>query len=723
MSRLPAVLAFVAITLVCAVLLMIPEQPARPNILLVTIDTLRADRLGAYGHPLASTPNLDRLAREGTLFEEALSAAPITLPAHTTLLSGLLPPSHGVRDNGAYSVPDSLDMMAERLTALGYESEAFVSAVVLAKRYNIQQGFQRYDDSLWSEEDPKMFMIRERQAVDTVDAALQGFNTWQAKPDRQPFFTWVHLFDPHEPHRAPGAFSQTAATPYDAEISYADQQVGRLLDALREAGELDNTLVIVTADHGESLGEHEERTHAVFVYRATIRVPLIIRQPVRFPRERRISTPVHHMDVLPTVLAAVGAPDPSLPGRDLRQFFAGAAPDRALYSESKLSELGFGMAPLYAIREQGFTYIRAPRPELYELATDPTETRNLIAVPAFATQGANLDLSLDEVFADSAKRAHAVVDNPLTRESIEMLQSLGYLQPSSEREGVAGMDPKDGVRIYNRLDSARKAAQHEDWVRAERLSQAILDELPKHASARGVLAAALLNQGKVDEAKHQYSQMLADNPGEFRILAALASLEVGSGNLDVAEQLFESALSMAPKFIEALSGLGLISMMRGNEAAAEAYFAQVLAIDPDFPGVHRLLGDRFFERGEFANALSAYERSLAGNAEDYRTLLQAAASARRSGYPERAHQYLDQAMVLRPERFAGIYNKACLLALQQRLDEALPLLDRAIELEPSVAALLTQDPDWQATLSDPRIQARLVKTAPTRRREPKAEEP
>ncbi|HRG16028.1 MAG TPA: sulfatase-like hydrolase/transferase [Pseudomonadota bacterium] len=697
-------LAALALLLLLTTLLSIPAESSRPNVLLVTIDTLRADRLGAYGFVPARTETIDRLAREGTLFEEALSAAPITLPSHSTIMTGLLPPAHGVRDNGAYSLPDRALTLAERLRAAGYATQAFVSAVVLSKRYNINQGFDLYDDALWSEEDPRLFMIRERRASDTIDHVLTWFEQWRSDRRRAPFFTWVHLFDPHQPHQAPGWISASSPSGYDAEITYADRQLGRLIDALRASGELDRTLVVLTADHGESLGEHGEKTHAVFVYRATTHVPLILRYPKRFAPDRRVATPVHHVDIAPTVLATLGMPtDPGLQGFDLGA--ARSLPERALYSESLLSEVGFGMAPLFAVRERNHTFIRAPKPELYDLAVDPGETRNLHPVPGHRERADALDLSLQALLDRSGQLALGATRNPLSEESIEMLRSLGYLQSAESRAGVAGMDPKDGIHIYNQLEAARHAGQQAEWARSEEIARDILAQVPGHASARGVLALALLNQGRADEARDQYLQLIAQNPAEFRVHAMLGSIALRGGDLDVAIRHYQDALAAAPKFVEAMSGIGLVAMMRGDEPEAKSWFDRILAIDPEFPDVHRLLGDLYFEQERFADARAAYAKALALFPDDYRTLIQAAASARRADAGDEARTWLQQAVRLRPERWVAHYNLACLDAVQGRAEQAFAALEVAMGLEPDVVGLVAADEDWKHLRDDARLKA------------------
>ena len=707
-------LASVVIAAVAIGLLKLPQESVRPNVLVVTIDTLRADHLGAYGFVLAHSDTIDQLAHEGTLYEEALSAAPITLPSHSTIMTGLLPPAHGVRDNGAYALPDAANTLAERLHDVGYATQAFVSAVVLAKRYNIQQGFDAYDDELWGEEDPKLFMIRERRAADTIDRALAWFDDWKGQAQRKPFFTWVHLFDPHQPHQAPGWISARSPSGYDAEIAYADAELGRLIDALRRSGELDRTLIVLTADHGESLGEHAEKTHAVFVYRATTHVPLVLRYPRRFAPDRRVATPVHHIDIVPTVLATLGlAPDPNLPGLDLASVDADARkPSRPLYSESLLSEVGFGMAPLYAVREREHTFIRAPRSELYDLTEDPAETRNLIAVPGHRELADALDLSLQSVLDGAEQQALGATRNPLSQESIEMLQSLGYLQSAAARESVAGMDPKDGIHVYNLLDSARKAGQQGQWPASERISREILAQVPGHASARGVLAVALLNQGRVDDARDQYLQLIAQNPREFRVHGVLGSIALRQGDLDGAARHYQDALAVAPTFVEAISGLGLIAMIRGDDAAARNWFDRVLAVDPDFPDAHRLLGDLYFEQQRFADARDAYAKALALLPGDYRTLIQAAASARRADAAASARDWLQQAVRLRPERWMAHYNLACLDAIAGAGDDAFAHLRDAVALEPDAISLAMIDNDWAQWRGDARFKAMVSNGRP-----------
>jgi arylsulfatase A-like enzyme/Flp pilus assembly protein TadD len=667
-----------------------------PNVLLITVDTLRADRLGAYGYSRAKTPNVDRLADEGTLFTDAIAAAPITMPSHASIMTGLLPPAHGVRDNGAFALSDDAVTLAERLKAAGYETRAFVSALVLNRRYNLNQGFESYDDDLWAEDDPKLFLIRSRHANRTMDRVIEWFDKWYEEPQRKPFFAWVHLFDVHQPYHPPGWARAVTPTLYDASMAYVDAEVGRLLQTLRVTSLLDDTIVVFTADHGESLGEHEEKTHAIFVYDATVRVPLIIRYPGpgRFRAGLRYDGPVRHVDIVPTLLDALRLPGAEqTQGVDLLPMTLGKAPRRELpqYSESLLSELGFGMAPLYAVRENGYKWIRAPRPELYDLKRDPQELNNLY--PQAKEISAKLDAELQKLLDDSRSRAIASRDNPMNKETLEALQSLGYLQGPQERKDMGGMDPKDGILLYNRFEEARHLAQDEKWVEAETALRAILADQPRHTSARNILALTLMRQGRLADAKAQYLQTLNEDQDQARIYLMLATIAMIEDKLDEADTYLHEALRVSPQFAEAASSLGMVELLRGNETAARAWYDKALAIDPTFPHAYRRIADIYYDRGEYAAALKNYRLALERSPRDFRSMVQAGNSARFLGDEATARRYYEQAALLRDDTWIATYNLACLSAVRGDKDKAIALLREAVQRGMSMRGIAARDKD------------------------------
>jgi choline-sulfatase len=685
-----------------------PPARVRPNVLIVTIDTLRADRVGAYGSKTARTPTLDRLAAEGLRATDAIAQAPITMPSHASLFTGLYPPTHGVRDNGTAALSDGVVTLAQQVHGAGYTTHAFVSAVVLSRLYGLDKGFASYDDDLWAEDAPRMFMIRERPARRTADRFLEWFERWKADR-RDPFFAWVHFFDPHQPLEPALEDRVGATSPYDAEVTAADRATGRVIDALRAAGVLDDTIVIVTADHGESLGEHGEATHAIFVYDATVRVPLIVRHPATLPAGRVYDGPVRLIDVMPTLLGWLGVPGAEhTQGVDLLAAWKGSAPPPLVpqYTESLLSELGFGMAPLHAIRKDGFKWIRAPRSELYDLRADPGEVKNLHPSTDTRLTGiaAELDKELEAVLQASQPRGNAR-ENPMTRETLETLQSLGYLAPGAVRRSMAGVDPKDGIATYNRLEDARHAGQERDWPKAEAIAREILAKLPDHVAARNVLGLALVRQRKYDDARETYQRSLQTEPDQFRIHANLGSLALRARDLDTSEKEFKIALDQNPRFVEAMLNLGLIASLRGSRAGAEEWYRKADEVDPGLPSTARRFGDLYYEEGDYKQALAHYERALQLSPRLFPALVQAGSSARRVGDPARAATYFEKAAALRTDSWVPWYNLACLRATQGEVDAAFRALDESKRRGLRDRDLIQQDPDLTPLRGDPRFAA------------------
>jgi choline-sulfatase len=691
-----------AVVIVIIALAFSCRRPTRPNVLVITIDTLRADHLGCYGFPLARTPAIDKLASESVRFTDAISAAPITMPAHSSIFTGLFPVAHGVRDNGAYALGENAVTLAERLRDADYTTHAFVSALVLNRRYNLNQGFETYDDDLWAEDDPKLFMIRERQAPKTADRFLQWFGDWD-KTRTKPFFTWIHFFDPHQPYRPSATDAALAVSPYDAEIAGVDRQIGRIVETLRAKGVLDNTLLILTADHGESLGEHGELTHAIFVYDATVRVPLLMRYPNAFaPRVYEGST--RSVDIVPTVLGILGLPGgESTDGHDLGAAIRGkeTAPVLSQYSESLLSEVGFGMAPLFAIRSGGYKYIRAPRPELYDLRNDPRELHDLHAsLPRVA---ANLDAQLTQLMKDSSRHSVKAAANPMTRETEESLQALGYLASRGERSAMQGIDPKDGLPLHNKMEEARHLAQRREWAKAEALLLEVLAVTPRNVSALNVLGLVAIKTGDADKAIKYYEQSLAIDPHQFRVLGVLGGIALTRGELDHSRDEFKAALAVNPHFAEAMANLGFIEALRGRDIAAQQWYAKGIAADPAFPRVYRRLGDLYYDRKDFAQAYANYTKVIQLTPSDVRAIIQAGNCARRLGRNSEADALFHRAELLRPQGWIPTYNRACLMAIAGKPEDALTTLIALTARHPVPLALVERDQDLAAVRLLPRF--------------------
>jgi arylsulfatase A-like enzyme len=428
------------------------------SVLLVTLDTTRADRLGCYGHPGARTPVLDRLASEGVRFENAFADAPITLPSHASVLTALFPFEHGVRNNGNFRLSERFPTLATVLRDRGYRTGAFLSSFVLDRRYGLARGFETYDDRMDAAPESAPTPEAERRGDRTV-LALGGWLEGRAA-DGAPFFAWLHLYDPHEPYRPPPPFRETIADPYDGEIAFADAALGQALDKLGTLGLRDKTVVAVVADHGESLGDHGEETHSMFVYDSVIRVPLVFWGPGLLPAGRTVGTPVRTIDVAPTLLDLVEAPSLASPhARSLRSLIQGrsAAPPPAVYAETYVPQLYMNGAPLRAVRDERYKLIDAPRPELYDLARDPGESQDRYRdEPKIA---AALRSELDRLTGGSPG---AMSTGPVDAEAAEKLRALGYVGAGSEplRTPSAGLkDPKDLVAVFNRLRRADEAVR------------------------------------------------------------------------------------------------------------------------------------------------------------------------------------------------------------------------------------------------------------------------
>ncbi|HWX24309.1 MAG TPA: sulfatase, partial [Vicinamibacteria bacterium] len=391
---------------------------ARKNLLLVTIDTLRADHLGAYGDKDASTPTLDALARRGVLFENAHTVAPLTGPSHATILTGVYPPVHGVRDNATFVLGSSHPALASVLKSRGYTTAGFVAALPLIGAFGFSQGFDTFSEEFHA--DPSLGQEAKRPGNEVVDAVLR----WLGTPKTAPFFAWVHLYDPHAPYAPPPPFlDRFRDRPYDGEIAFADAQVGRILEALSRSKQGQETLVAVLADHGEGLGEHGEKTHAVLIYESTLRIPFILAGP-GVPSGRVVKEAVGSVDVVPTLLGLLGVEAPAgLPGRDLRPALLGRPLlPRALYSESLFGRLNCRWATLRGLTEGPFKLIDGVAPELYDLEKDPGETQDLAGSSAErVTRMRNTLGAALKVMAPAGDRAHALQLSP---EQEERLRSL-----------------------------------------------------------------------------------------------------------------------------------------------------------------------------------------------------------------------------------------------------------------------------------------------------------
>jgi len=619
------------------------------NVLLITLDTTRADRIGAYGYAPAETPRLDRLASEGVLFEQAITPTAFTLPSHSSIMTGLYPPYHGVRLNGGLALADVQVTLAERLAASGYRCGAVVGAFVLDQRWGLKQGFDHYEDDIEREPDQPLDLAGvQRPADQVVDAALD----WLENDDSdRPFFAWLHFYDPHESYEPPEPFASRFAGRgnsglYDGEIAFTDSQIGRVFDWLEEQGIADNTVVVVVGDHGESLGDHGEREHGYYIYDATVKVPLIIRAPGVGLDGLRIPGQVRTIDVLPTILdlVDVAPPDP-IHGESLVPLMLQPEQEGAkyAYSESMVVHLHYGWSALYSVRTSTHKFIDAPRAELYDIALDPGEKENL-----FDREGGRageLRLVLESLREEIEAGAPAVQEADLDEETRDMLAALGYVGGATVApEGENLADPKDKLHLFESIGYASSLMLTDEFDEAIEVLEIVLDDDPEIPQARLMLAASYKESERTEEAKALLDVYLREHPDSTRALilmagilsqegrndevlalarrvlveddrnteayALMAGVYMGADDHAGALPLLETAVDIQPKLTRNRLNLAAAYIGVGRFAEAEEILNAIRAEHPRGPRVNYHLGLLYQEQGRLDAARDAYSREL-----------------------------------------------------------------------------------------------------------------
>jgi choline-sulfatase len=682
-----------------------PPHGSGANLLLVTLDTVRADHLGCYGYAAAETPALDRLAAEGVRFAHASAPAPLTLPSHTTLLTGLLPPHHGARSNGVRGLAGGTPTLATLLAGAGYRTAAFVAAFVLDHRFGLERGFEVYDDEIERPANASWLLEAERPGDQVVDRAL----AWLEREDPRPFFLWVHLYDAHAPYDPASPYRERhPGRPYDGAIAFADAQVGRLLAALGRRGLAAGTVVAVVADHGESLGEHGELTHGLLLYEPALAVPLLLRAPGLGPRS--VATPVSTVDLAPTLAgllrrhfpapaagaggaagaagtagaagassaeSAASAGTRELDGRDLSaSLLAGQEPAAGeIYAETRYPEV-FGWAPLYSLRRRELKYIAAPHPELYDLAHDPAEARNLVepapvagmavrpgagaGPPAEAARGPSATargfaarLAAIAATAPSARPAAAPDEDTRRR-----LASLGYVAaagpaPGAPIAGGAGamrdlLDPRQSVALFQRFQQAHAALQ------------------------AGRTAAALA----------ELTPLVAADPGNPVFRSRLAQTLSESGQGERAISLYRDVARLTPRDSEAWYNLAGALKEAGHLAEAQSAIAKAIALDPGRPEAHNTLGLVCLAEGKPEQARQEFARAIAADPRNAHAWNNHGNVLRALGRPGEAEQSYRRAAAVAPH-YADPWNGLGILEVDRdHPAAALPYFERAIALAP-----------------------------------------
>jgi choline-sulfatase len=662
----------------------VARRERRLNVLLITIDTLRPDHLGSYGYAAAQTPALDALAARGLRFTQATTVAPLTLPAHASLMTGTFPAYHGVRDNGGFYLGDDQVTLARTLRSRGYRTGGFVSAFVLDGRWGIGQGFDRYFDDF----DLAKYRVDigldavQRPGSETVAQAIE----WLDQDPARPFLAWVHLYEPHAPYDAPDPirrrFPPTMFGAYDAEIATADIQVARLVEHLAAAGRLDRTVVVVLGDHGESLGEHDEEQHAFFVYDATVRIPLIIAGP-GMPA-RVIGDQVRIVDVMPTLLESLGIETPkAVQGVSLLPLARGQRLNLVALSETWYPRHHYGWSELTAIHDGRYHFIAAPKRELYDTQTDPSETHNL--APLNASRADAQERALLDFVARISSTHAAAAPRPVDPEVEQRLQALGYVGGSISPRALETRprgDPKDKVALYNLLKQAALDSVEgrvDDGIRKVR--QALAAD-PDIVEAYLMLGNMNAKAKREKESLAAYQKALALDPDNQSAAFSLALAYRTAGRTEAAEAGFERVLTLNPRDSKARYQLADIWMQRGDFARAEATLQRAVADNIERPAFQTKLGECYIELKRYDAAERSLLDALKSKPDEPMAHYDLGLIHEARGEPAKAIVEYEAEIARNPKTYRAHFNLAKLLVAERRPADAMRQFEQTVEANP-----------------------------------------
>lgn len=648
------------------------------NVLLVTIDTLRADALGCCGGQ-ARTPHLDRLALEGIRYDFAHAHTVVTLPSHASILTGLYPFQHGVRDNSGYRVAADTPTLATLLEAHDFRTAAFIGAFPLGARFGLNRGFDVYDEQFPTHGGSSDFAIPERPAEAVIAPAMAWLDAQTSR-----WFLWVHMYDPHAPYRPPPPFDrQYADNPYAGEVAYTDHALGPLLDRVRVASDRP-TLVIVTADHGEALGDHGERTHGLFAYEATLRVPLIVAQVGGGqPQAGGVSqTPARHIDLVPTVLAALGIRAPEgLPGSPLVSHGRDdddAAATRDSYFEALSPSLNRGWAPLRGVLSGRHKYVDLPIEELYDLSADPAEHDN--AARRDRDRVRVLAARLAAFGADTGMAGRVRED----ADAAARLRALGYVSGTAEPKAryTEGDDPKRLVQIDAQIARGVELYELGRPAEAAAIYRQVLDQRPDMPLAYLHLAFLQWDLGQVAQAIETLEIAIRRGVHSLEIQTRLGTYLAESGDARRAVALLEGAVPTDTSELDALTALGIAYARGGQPARALSTFERILALDAANTMAQENIGTVKLQQRDLDGAQRAFDAALARNSRSARAEAGLAVIALRRGDRDGAIVRWKRAIALDPRDYDSLFNLGQELALAGRLAEATPYLTRFVDTAP-----------------------------------------
>lgn len=613
------------------------------NVLLITMDTTRANRLGCYGYQRAKTPNLDRLAAKGVEFLNVYCQVPLTTPSHCSILTGTYPLYHQVRNNGAYVLSAELTTLAEVLDDKGFATAAFVSSFTVDSRFGLDQGFEIYDDK-FAEAQAFKAPNSERKAEKT----FESFSRWLGRNQARPFFCWVHYYDPHLPYDPPAPYNvEFADSPYDGEIAYMDQVIGKTIEALREKGLLARTLVILAGDHGEAFGEKVEAGHGVFIYDGTMKVPLIFYAENHLPAGLIIKSRVRLIDLMPSVLDMLNIQvNKDVQGTSLLPYISGKKKeDLSSYIETYFPRENYGWSELVGLVDGDWKYIRAPREELYNLKADPEEIKNTVGAENRVANEKKARLE------DAIARYSSGIKpgkKELTAEEKEKLRSLGYLSQSAGAPQGPLPDPKDMVEELRMNQQAEIHEFEGNYAEAARVYERILSLRPENPTNYVNLALTRAKMNEFDEALRVLEQGVARIPDSEVLLSRLAHTYMVMGRLEKAMDVWQAVLVANPRYFDALLASGWILDFTGKLEEAGVYFNRAQEVEPENRFLRKYSAENLAKRGMIKEAINVYELLKEDYPDDYEIFQNLGIAYGYAGDLSRSIENLKKAVALHP---------------------------------------------------------------------------
>ena len=644
----------------------LPGTPSY-SILLITLDTTRADHLGCYGYKPARTPHLDGLAREGIRFARAYCPAPLTLPSHASIMTGLYPVTHGVRNNG-HDLPSGIRTLAEILKGRGYSTAAFVSSFSVDSRFGLDRGFDVYDDTFRSES-PFKTQNAERRAEET----FAGFSRWLETNGKNRFFGWVHYYDPHLPYDPPSPYKKEFdGDPYDGEIAYMDRYVGAVLDRLKEQGVLERTIVVIAGDHGEGLGDKVELGHGIFLYEETLRVPFILHNPAVFPRSQVIESQVRLIDVAPTILETIGLKNEAagMKGQSLVAWLRGKSrKDLDSLVETFYPRENFGWSELIGLISGRWKYIQSPRPELYDVKNDPGEREDLVA--SSAGKAGELKKRLEqELLGSSAGDGSAIGRTGVRPEDQERLRSLGYVNFAPAGRGPALPDPKEKIPLLRLIQQAQAYEFEDNYAEAEQVYLRVLEEVPDSPAGYVNLAIAQARQRKFDQATRTLNNGISRIPDSEILLVRLGHTYLVTGRLREAFETMNRVLSLNPRNVDALTVCAGILDTEGRKEEARTYYDRALAVEPESRYLRMSYAGNLASSGRLREAIEVYKKLIVDFPEEQAFYQYIGIAYSYLGEYAQAVSFLERALAIRPTP-TGYFNLAVAYEKSGNIREAM----------------------------------------------------